>query len=70
MNHKWTGPNAIGENFLFNDDGMIIGEVVHHEGSGVYSASYGSIDSEDLGRYVSLEAAQRAVEAEHAWKHR
>ena len=49
---------------------MIIGEVVHHEGSGVYSASYGSIDSEDLGRYVSLEAAQRAVEAEHAWRQR
>jgi hypothetical protein len=70
MNHKWTGPNLIGENFLYDTDGMIIGEVVYHEASNVYSASYGSTDQEDLGRYVTLEAAQRAVEAEHAWRSR
>jgi hypothetical protein len=70
MNHKWTRPNTIGENFLFNDDGMIIGEVIYHEESNVYSATYGSTDTENLGRYVTLEAAQRAVEAEHAWRSR
>ena len=70
MNYKWTIPNIIGESFLFDKDGMILGEVVHHEQSGVYLAAYGSIDSENLGKYVSLEAAQRAVEAEHAWRHR
>lgn len=70
MNYKWTATNVIGESFLHDDDGMIVGEVVHHEESGVYSASYGAIEIENLGRYISLEDAQRAVEAEHAWRNK